>query len=135
MKKINIMAVALGILAAILYLASMADYAFPGESVKLMACWRGLETPQTPPYPLMAVFAKLCGAGNIIAPICGAIAVFLVFKLVAAFIGWRLRAWVKLNERAGGRGSQERKKGSLKQKVLQSIKFPEVSAYFPLVKT
>lgn len=26
-------------------------------------------------------------------------------------------------------------KGSLKQKVLQSIKFPEVSAYFPLVKT
>ena len=91
MKKINIMAVALGILAAILYLASMADYAFPGESVRLMACWRGLDSPEVPPYPLMAVFAKLCGAGNLIAPICGALSVFLLFKLVAAFIGWRVK--------------------------------------------
>ena len=90
MKKINIMAVALGILAAILYLASMANYAFPGESANLIAYWRGLDTPGVPPHPLMAVFAKLCGTGNLIAPLCGAIAVFLLFRLVAAFIGWRL---------------------------------------------
>ena len=91
MKKINVMAVALGILAAILYLASMANYAFPGESVKLIACWRGLDVPDVLPYPLMGVFAKLFGAGNIIAPICGAISVFLLFCLVATFIGWRVR--------------------------------------------
>ena len=91
MKKINIMAVALGILAAILYLASMADYVFPGESVKLMTCWRGLDTPAIPPHPLMALFARPLGAGNILAPICGAIAVFLFFHLVAAFVGWRVK--------------------------------------------
>ena len=91
MKKINVMAVALGILAAILYLASMADYAFPGESVRLMACWRGIDVPDMLPYPLMGVFAKLFGAGNAIAPICGAISVFLLFCLVAAFIGWRVK--------------------------------------------
>ena len=91
MKKTHLIAGALGIVAAVLYFASMADYAFPGESARLMACWRGIEAPETPPYPLMAVFAALFGAGNALAPVCGAIAVAAVFLLVAAFIAWRIR--------------------------------------------
>ena len=91
MKKIHLIAGALGIVAAVLYFASMADYAFPGESASLMACWHGIDVPKQPPYPLMAVFATLFGAGNVLAPICGAIAVAVMFCLVATFIGWRVR--------------------------------------------
>ena len=90
MKKNYLVAVSLGILAAILYLASMADYAFPGESAKLMVCWRGIDVPTVPPYPLMAIFAKLFGAGNLLAPICGAISVYLLFRLVSTFVFWRV---------------------------------------------
>ena len=76
------MAGAFGVMAAIVYFASMADYAFPGESARLMVYWRGIDTASVPPYPLMAVFATLLGGGNLIAPICGAVAVVAVFLLV-----------------------------------------------------
>ena len=91
MKKNVLAAGLLGVVAAILYFASLADYAFPGESAQLMACWRGLDVLETPKYPFMAVVARALGAGNAIAPICGAVAVVLVFLLVAAFIAWRVR--------------------------------------------
>ena len=80
-----------GFLAAIVYFASTADYAFPGDSATLMACWKGLERAALPQYPLMAVFAKLFGGGNYIAPVCGIVSVVALFHLVANFVAWRVR--------------------------------------------
>ena len=91
MKKTWLLSGLFGVVAAIIYFASMADYAFPGESASLLAVWKGLEKVAVPEYPLMAVFAKALGSGNLIAPISGAIAVIALFHLVAAFVGWRVR--------------------------------------------
>lgn len=75
----------LGVVAAVVYFASLAGYAYPGESARLLVLWKGLETGQGPVYPLMAVFAKLLGGGNALAPICGTLAVMAVFALATAF--------------------------------------------------
>ena len=40
MKKHSLMAVILGAVAAVLYFASTASYAFPGVSAHLQALWR-----------------------------------------------------------------------------------------------
>ena len=89
-KLTTIVAAAFGLAAAALYFASMADYAFPGESASLVACWRGLDmVPKLAPHPLMAVFAKMAGVSNVIAPVCGALSVWFLFLLVAAFVSWR----------------------------------------------
>ena len=90
MKKTWLISGLFGVVAAVIYFASLANYAFPGESASLMAVWRGLETVAVPDYPFMAVFAKALGSGNLIAPISGAIAVIALFHLVAAFVGWRV---------------------------------------------
>ena len=89
MKKNWLVAVALGAVAAVLYFASMATYAYPGVSAHLMAVWRGLDFTVNPQYPLMALFAKALGAGNLIAPVCGVISVMLVYLLVSSFVRWR----------------------------------------------
>ena len=81
---------ALGGAAAILYFASLAGYAFPGESAQLMVYWKGLDVPDVPVYPLMAFFAKLLGGGNLIAPVCGVVSAVLMFLLVSAFIAGRV---------------------------------------------
>ena len=81
---------ALGAAAAILYFASLAGYAFPGESAQLMVYWKGLDVPDVPVYPLMAVFAKLLGGGNLLAPVCGVVSAVLVFVLTQAFIAGRV---------------------------------------------
>ena len=90
MKKNWLFAGAFGLVAAIIYICSMANYAFPGESAHLMVVWKGFSI-DTVGYPFMAVFAKALGGGNIIAPICGIVAVITFFHLVTAFIGWRVR--------------------------------------------
>jgi len=90
MKKSWFVSGLLGVVAAIVYFASMADYAFPGRSAELIACWKGLELAADIQYPFMAVFAKLLGGGNLIAPICGIIAVVTFYQLVRFFIAWRL---------------------------------------------
>ena len=90
MKKGWLIAGAFGLVAAIVYICSTAGYAFPGESAYLIATWRGLVPVSESPYPFMAVFAKAFGAGNALAPICGIIAVVLFFRLVAAFVAWRV---------------------------------------------
>ena len=90
MKKNLIVALGLGIVAAVLYFASMAGYAFPGESAHLQALWRGLDTADSVPYPLMSVFAKMLGGGNLIAPVCGALSVILVFLLMSFFVQARI---------------------------------------------
>ena len=87
MKKDYLIAGILGLVAAIIYFASLASYAFPGQSAHLLVLWKGLESSVgEAPYPLMAVFARLLGGGNLIAPICGIVSVVLLFVLVRAFI-------------------------------------------------
>ena len=90
MKKCWFLAGAFGLIAAIVYICSTAGYAFPGESAHLMAVWRGLVCGSDSPHPLMAIFAKAFGAGNALAPICGIAAVVMFFRLVAAFVFWRV---------------------------------------------
>jgi hypothetical protein len=90
MKKNWLAACILGAVSAVLYFASMVDYAFPGVSAHLQALWRGLDTASTPPYPLMAFFAKLFGAGNALAPVCGALSVVLVFAFTGMFVYRRI---------------------------------------------
>ena len=90
MKKCWLLAGTFGLIAAIVYVCSTAGYAFPGESAHLMAIWRGLGSGGDVPHPLMAIFAKAFGAGNALAPICGIVAVVTLFRLVAAFVSWRV---------------------------------------------
>ena len=91
MRKNWLFAGAVGLFAAILYFCSVADYAFPGTSAHLMAVWKGLVSDPGVNSPLMAVFARALGGGNLIAPICGVISVVIIFHLVAAFVDWRIK--------------------------------------------
>ena len=100
-KRTGLAACALGAVAAVIYFASLAGYAFPGESAQLMVYWRGLDAPSAPVYPLMAVFARLFGAGNLLAPICGTLSVVLVHLLVAAFIAARVKGEDAERQRGG----------------------------------
>ena len=75
-------ALALGGAAALLYFASMADYAFPGEGAHLMVLWMGLDTAVVNPHPLMEMFARMFGCSNVLGPICGAISVMCTSRLV-----------------------------------------------------
>ena len=86
MRRSYLISAILAVVAAIVYFGSMASYAFPGDSAHLIACWRGLEIAPGNDYPLMAVFARALGGGNLIAPITGIIATVLVFVLVSFFI-------------------------------------------------
>ena len=85
MKRSWIVAGILGVVSAIVYFASLADYAFPGTSAHLMAVWQGLDTVAQVQYPLMRVFALLLGGGNLIAPVCGVLSVMLLFAIVRFF--------------------------------------------------
>ena len=93
MKKNSLLALslALGVLAAVVYFASLAGYAYPGESARLMALWRGLDAGGATERPLMAAFARLLGGGNLLAPVCGTFAVAAVALLVATFAAFRMR--------------------------------------------
>ena len=86
MKKNLLVVLLLGAVSSLLYGVSMADYAFPGLSAHLIASWRGLDAATHVQYPLMAIFAKALGAGNLIAPVCGVLAVAMVFVLVSSFV-------------------------------------------------
>lgn len=90
MKKRLFISGILGIVSAIVYFASMANYAFPGESAHLQALWRGLDTAANPAYPLMAFFARLLGSGNLIAPICGVISVVAIYNLISFMVSQRI---------------------------------------------
>ena len=90
MKRKWLVALAFGCVAAVVYFASMANYAFPGESAHLQALWRGLDFAADCPYPLMAMFAKLLGSGNLLAPVCGVLATVLLFFLVDFFVRARV---------------------------------------------
>ena len=81
-----IIALALGAAALVLYVCSLAGYAYPGESAHLMAVWQGLDAQPFNQYPLMAPFARLFGAGNALAPVCGALATMFVYGLVVTLM-------------------------------------------------
>ena len=80
----------LGGVAAVLYYSTMAGYAFPGESARLMVHWRGLDFAVVHEYPLMAAFAGIFGFGNAIAPACGAVAVACICRLTSFFVSERI---------------------------------------------
>ncbi|MBQ6457534.1 MAG: tetratricopeptide repeat protein [Kiritimatiellae bacterium] len=95
-----VVASALGAVALVLYFASMANYAFPGESAHLMAVWRGLDIASETQYPLMGWFVRLFGVGNGLFPVLGALGVVLFYYLTSAFL--RLR----MEELEGGEARQ-----------------------------
>ena len=80
-----IAAAVLGAASAVLYFASMADYAFPGAGAHLTAVWSGLDPSAVALYPLMKPFASLFGYGNALAPVCGTVAVVALYFIVLAF--------------------------------------------------
>jgi hypothetical protein len=90
MKKNSMMAVILGAVAAVLFFASAASYVFPGVSAHLQSLWLGLDVAESAPYPLMAQFAGMFGAGNAMSPVFGALAVFLLFVFTSAFVSLRV---------------------------------------------
>lgn len=90
-RLLDIVAAAgLGAFALVLYFASMANYAFPGESAHLMALWRGLDIASETQYPLMGWLVRLTGVGNGLFPVLGAIGVVMFYFLVAAFLRFRM---------------------------------------------
>ena len=84
-------ALALGAVAAVLYFCSLAGYAYPGESAHLTVIWQGLDAEPFHRYPLMAPFARLFGAGNALAPVCGALAAMLVYAFVVSLMRHRIK--------------------------------------------
>ena len=86
-----LLAAAFAVLSAILYFATCASFAYPGESARLQVLWKGLDTANVAPYPLMAVFAKLFGSGNLLAPVCGAVATASLCLLMIFFVRCRIR--------------------------------------------
>lgn len=90
-KKDWLAAGAFAALSALLYFTTVASFAYPGESAHLMALWNGLDTAKTAPYPLMAFFAKLFGAGNMLAPVCGVVSTVLVCLLTTFFVRVRVK--------------------------------------------
>ena len=85
-----LLSLALGAVAAVVYFASIANYAFPGECAHLMARWSGLDSATVNPHPLMAVFAKMLGGGNLLGPVAGVFSVVAFYHLTAFFIRERI---------------------------------------------
>ena len=79
-------ALGLGLAAFLVYLASLAGYAFPGESAQLLAAWQGLPVACEANYPLFERVATCFGVSQVIAPALGGVAVALVSLLVSFFI-------------------------------------------------
>ena len=82
---------AFAVLSALLYFMTTATFAYPGESAHLQALWRGLDATTVAPYPLMAFFAKLFGAGNLLAPVCGVLSTVSLCLLTTFFVRSRIR--------------------------------------------
>lgn len=91
MKKHWLIAAVFAGIAAILFFTSLADFAYPGDSARLIACWKGLDVQDVPRFPVMAVFVRLLGGGNLIAPICGVVSVALLYLLIASFVNAHIR--------------------------------------------
>ena len=128
MKKKSLIALCLGVIAAVVYFASLASYAYPGYSARLMALWRGLDVSSATEYPFMAVFARLFGGGNLLAPICGALAVASLTLLVSLFIGRQMRL------SASGKSIDDVPARTLKTPILAGIVAALVFMLSPAVR-
>ena len=80
----------LAAVAAVVYLTSLAGYAFPGEGARLMALWNGLDAAAVNPHPLMAAVYRLFGGSNLLAPVCGIVSVLAIYHLTAFFTRERI---------------------------------------------
>ncbi len=80
-----------GILAAIVFFSTVAGYVYPGQPAHLAAVWRGLDAAGAGAFPLMGVFAKAFGAGNLLAPVCGVVSTMLIYAIVRFFVRERVR--------------------------------------------
>ena len=78
--------------AFIVFLCGLADYAYPGQSAQLLSALQGLEPLPEAKYPLFAcVNGLLFPAGSqLLAPICGAVGVFILYHLARAFLSVRV---------------------------------------------
>ena len=91
MKKLDwAIAGAIGAVAAIIYSLNVAQYAFPGESARLITLWAGLNTASVVPHPLMGFFARLLGGGNALSVVCGAFCAAFAYILTCTFTRMRL---------------------------------------------
>ena len=81
---------ALGVLAAVVYGATVSAAAFPGEGARLMAVWAGLDTSAFSAYPVFSFFARLFGGGNVLAPVSGVFAVVALYHVAAFFVRERI---------------------------------------------
>lgn len=82
-----LVATALAAVAAVLYGISLAGYNYPGESAHLVALWSSLDVSGFNAYPLARLFASLFPAGNAMAPVAGALSVFLLYAVLRVWIG------------------------------------------------
>ena len=88
MKKFSLdgwLAGALFLFGAAVYFLGCVDFAFPGESAKLLALWNGFDAMTLDPYPLLSRFVGAVGPGNWIAPLAGAFALPLLFLVIRSF--------------------------------------------------
>lgn len=83
-----ILSSALAALAFIVFLCGLADYAYPGLSAQLMSAFQGLEPLPEAKYPLLASINGLffSTGSQLLAPICGAVGVFLIYQLARMFL-------------------------------------------------
>jgi len=84
-----ILAAAVGLLAAVMYLPSVSPFAHPGEPAGLLCEWLGLDAYPFNRFPLTAIFARATNASPWLAPICGMLSSMLLFAVVGAFIRGR----------------------------------------------
>lgn len=86
MKKKWIWMAATAAVAALSALTAVAPYAWPGESARLMALWKGLDTASWNPYPVARLFAALSGYGNIAGALALIVSAVAIFAVTGGFV-------------------------------------------------
>jgi tetratricopeptide (TPR) repeat protein len=90
-----VMMLGLGLIALIIYVATLSVGVFPGESAWLMAIYTGLEPLEVPMHPLWGAIVKWTGSLsfatlpvrlNFLSALFTSLSVMLVFSLVSSFI-------------------------------------------------
>ena len=95
-KRSWFVALGVGLLAAIVYAFTLADYAFPGESAAAITAWTGMDDLMSPIHPVWGLFVSFVGKVssassvvlrmNLFSLICGVVASVLVCRLARAFV-------------------------------------------------
>ena len=80
--------------AAAVYVLTLANYVFPGDSARLLVQWAGIDVLAFPEYPLWGFFVKLfAGAGDLSSVALRANALSLVSGVVSAYLICRLMSF------------------------------------------